>query len=215
MLTVKEYSQKAGVSPAFVRSQARSGKIQARKVGRDWLILDEPTTAEKQAGRLLSLTSFNELAAFLAYSPQALSPNSKRRAKERANKLRQEKIDWVKKHQSLDGVSVKYYRATPEVLLALRDEPLLEATGIQSESTSVFGDFIHSFVAQHDLRKIELVYSLKPVPAVQANIILRVVEKVPPLHPLHHIVSLYSEHDPRSQSEAERLLDRVLAEGQK
>ena len=40
MYSTKEAAEKLGLSPDHVKLLARTGKIKAKKLGRDWLILD-------------------------------------------------------------------------------------------------------------------------------------------------------------------------------
>ena len=90
--TIKEVALRMGVSPQRVRVLARSGRMNARKVGGQWII-DELTRNSRKARPGRSLTSANAwalLALLCGESPDWIHPSVRSRLRRRL-----QNVDWL------------------------------------------------------------------------------------------------------------------------
>lgn len=212
MLTVAQYAQESGLSAARVRSLAASGRLPAHKLGRQWVLLSNPRERVFSQGRPLSQGSFDKLALFLEGQSEDLSPDDRRRAKERAEKIKEDKMAWVKAHARRPDELVKSYFLPSDSLEKISGLKEIEVTGSSHEKSRIFGNLLHAYVPRKKLRRLELIYGLQEVPLAQANLILRAVDFLPPVSRLRLICDLAYEKDPRADIEAQRLLEALLGE---
>lgn len=215
MLTVAQYAQESGLSLARVRSLAASGRLPAQKLGRQWILLSHPRERVFSQGRPLSQGSFDKLALFLEGQSEDLSPDDRRRAKERAEKVRDKKMAWVKAHARRPDELVKSYFLPSDSLEKISGLKDIEVTGSSHEKSRVFGNLLHAYLPQKKLRRLELIYGLQEAPLAQANLILRAVDFLPPMSRLRLICDLAYEKDPRADLEAQKLLEALLGESSK
>lgn len=210
MFSVSEFAQATNLSPARIRQLAAEGKLHAKKLGNQWIIKDQPQNHHSQNGRRLTQTSFDNIALLAGGDSQQLTPNQRRRAKERLKTLSQEKLQWAEKHTVRSNEIIKTYSASAKALQKLNHENYLTKTGTSSPKTHVFGDLLHAYIPTNKLRKTELIYDLKEIPLSQANVVLRVVAEMPSISILRLTCDLIYEQDPRANSEAEKLLQGFL-----
>ena len=207
MLSIEEYAQRAGISPRAVRFRVSEGKLPARKVAGRWVIQDSSETPRAlRPGRKINAKSFDLLAAYLDGDRAEMTPDDHRRAAERAHRIRQFGVEQVREFARRPDISVGRYRASAEDLSELRESPQLRLTGVSHRDAEVYGPVVDAYVSSADRGELALFHLLQPVPRALANVALRAQNPPPQVRMLHVIADLLDDQDPRSLTEAKRLL---------
>ena len=213
MQSVSDYAKNAGVSSRSVRARLERGSLRGEKFAGRWMVLDSPRNHRSLSGRKISMSSFNQLAAYIDDHTVAITPAARRRAKERAQVLAHTGLKALERYQERSGMKVHYFRADPSNLEKLRHESALQMTGVSHDISEVYSSFIDAYVKTWDLETMVYKYRLEPRLSVrEANVLLREVEELPHIYSLHIALDLLDLRDARSRSEAERLLGKVLYE---
>lgn len=210
MRSIAEYASQAGVSPRAVRLRAASGHLAAHKVGGRWVIEAKPEKSPRGGGRRLSAHSFDVLADFLDGEEQRLSADQRRRAKERALKIRALGIDQVKRYAERPDLHVERFKASGEDFDEISSRGDIAPTGISHPLAEVYGSIVDAYVSRAVRDEIELFHLLEPAEGVEANVVLRVQDPPPKVRSLHVIADLLGDPNARSRSEAERLFRRMM-----
>ncbi|MFC5297189.1 helix-turn-helix domain-containing protein [Brachybacterium tyrofermentans] len=213
MLSIQEYAERAGISSQAVRKRILTGRLPARKVGREWVIADDVDTPRPQRpGRKLSTATFDELAAYLDGDTAGLHPDRLRRARERASLITRLGLPQIAEYARRPDLHVRRFRAGDADVAELRIDPRLALTGISHPDAEVYGASVDAYVSSATLDDIELFHMLDPASRREANVVLRAQDPPPRTRRLHIIADLLDDHRARSTAEAERLLDQLIEE---
>lgn len=142
MLSLKEAAEQVGLSPGRLRLLAESGRLQAQKIGRDWLVDPESLEGlrkEKLRGRPLSDANAWGLLALLS-GDRAVGVD--RHHRQRVEHLLAEParaLGLIEKSQS--RAVVRRFWLPPEDLPRLAEEPGLVRSGLSALSASDFDLF--------------------------------------------------------------------------
>lgn len=211
MLSIGEYAQRAGISARAVRYRIADGSLPARKIGGRWVIDgDHRPPQTRRAGRKLSAASFDLLAGFMDGDDAGMTPDARRRARERAHRIGDGGVEQVREFSRRPDVIVGTYRTSAQDLEELRHDARLHLTGISHPDAEVYGPVLDAYVSPSDHADIELFHMLEPVPRSAANVTLRMQNPPPRVRKLHLIADLLDDGDPRSQHEAELMLNRLM-----
>ena len=213
MFSIQEYAERAGISPQAVRKRILTGRLPARKVGREWVIADDVDISRPQRpGRKLSSATFDELAAYLDGEKTGIHPDKLRRARERLSMISLHGLSQVQEYARRPDLHVHRFRADKADVAELRSDPRLELTGISHPDAEVYGASVDAYVSPEALGDIELFHMLDPASRRGANVVLRVQDPPPRVRRLHVIGDLLDDHPARSTAEAERLLGQLIQE---
>lgn len=212
MWSVEAYAQQSGISARAVRFRIHAGSLSARKVAGTWVVEEEPKFAVRRpAGRKMSEKSFGNLAAYLEHDDAVLSADERRRASQRARRLRVEGLPLLRHFADRSDLVLERYRGSAEDIEELRGASHLAFTGVSHPDAEVYGPVVDAYV-DHDLRdQVTLFHMLEPVVPGEETIRLRVQESVPRVRRLHVIADLLDDCHPRSQAEAQRLFDHLMS----
>lgn len=212
MQSIQEYAKQAGVSPRAARLLAAQGRIPARKIGGRWMVERTHRLHSRGPGRRISSRAFDHLAAYLDGDGDSLSPDQRRRARERAGRIAETGIAQVRRYAERPDSSVEHFLASKEDFDELRARSDLTWTGISHPDAEVYGRVLDAYVSSEMREEIVLFYMLEPAAPGAANVVLRVQDPPPVVRRLHVIADLLEDPSPRSRAEASRLLDIVLNE---
>lgn len=210
MLSIEEYAQRTGISPRAARLRVSTGKVSARKIGGRWVVEHPGKKVARQPGRRLSANSFDLLAAHLDGADEELTVDERRRARERAARIRSRGIVQVRLYAERPDIAVSRYRASDADLAELRSDPRLSLTGISHPVAEVYGPVLDAYVSPRDRDDIALLHMLEPASQESCNVTLREKDPPSPVRRLHVIADLLDDDDPRSRAEASRLLGLVI-----
>ena len=211
MMSVAEYAQHAGVSPRSVRARLERGSLRGQKIAGRWMVSDNPHEHYSAHGRKISMASFNQLAAYLDGNSASLTPDARRRAKERAHNISERGVEALRQYAVRADAKPQFYAVPAADLYDLMDERALVLTGVSHEYSEIYGATVDAYVTPRDLTTLKFIYALREVHAQDANVILRVIKEIPKIHPLHVAVDLLISKDPRSEREAERLVKGLIS----
>lgn len=96
---------------------------------------------------------------------------------------------------------------------ALRQDPALQPAGIcdpRQQQLSTHG-LVEAYVRPGELRRLRALYGLSPAQGPRWNVLLRAIDRLPPPSRLRMAADLLDAGDPRSVTEASRVV-RELAE---
>lgn len=211
MLSIQEYAQRAGITPRAVRFRIDDGSLLAHKVAGRWVI-PEPQEAPRalRPGRKIRARSFDLLAAYLEGDDARMSADDRRRAAERMQRIKKLGVEQVGEYAQRPDIPVSRYLASPRDLAELRTDPRLRLTGISHRDAEVYGPVVDAYVSRADHDDIELFHMLEPAPHGRANVTLRIQDPPPTVRHLHVIADLLDDQDPRSLTEARRLLAALV-----
>jgi hypothetical protein len=176
--SVADYAAEADVSERRVRKLAESGKIDAFKVGRAWIIrepVSKHAQRRKSGGRPLTEESAWELALMLdGYVAESHRPS---RARARINQLkhdqslRDELGAWL-----VDRAEARHFRAQPGDLGDMREDNRLLATGVSHPDSGLLQAQEHeAYVVRQEFQDVVDDYMLMPSTPDKSNVILRVI----------------------------------------
>lgn len=213
MQSVQEYARHAEISPRAVRSRISRGDLPAQKVGGIWVISDDGRPHGRRGqGRRLSCRSFDMLADSLDGKVESLTPDERRRARERARRIVDGGVEQVKEFGRRPDLTVRTFRASQDDLGEMLADRRLVGTGVMHPDAEVYGPVVDAYVTPADAEEIELFHLLAPSVGSEANIRLRIQDPPPQVRRLHVIADLLDDHSVRSWREARRLLSQVIGE---
>lgn len=214
MITVEAYSQKAGITPRAVRAKAQRGLIKAHKFGNQWVIEEDPSSAEKlSAGRPLSTRAFNDLALIADNFSPELPPQRKHRAKQRLQQLKVEGFSRFLGFARRTDLDVQYFMLSHQEIAELSQELASQLTGVSNPIAGINGTLVDAYVSREQLEDIVLFYSLSPATKAHHNVRLRVGDVPKNISRLHIAADLYEDATPRSQTRARELFEQVMQQG--
>lgn len=135
MISLREASEIVGLSPGRLRELARSGRLPARKVGRDWLVDHESVNAlpnERLPGRPLSGSSAWGLLALLSGDRPVGVDRHHRKRVERLLNQPERALRLIE--QSQPRASVRRFWVPPDDLPRLSQEIGLVPSGLSALS---------------------------------------------------------------------------------
>ena len=175
------------------------------------MVSDNPHEHYSAHGRKISMASFNQLAVYLDGNSASLTPDARRRAKERVHNLSERGVEALRQYAVRADAKLQFYAVPSADLHDLMDERTLALTGVSHEYSEIYGATVEAYVTPHNLESLKFIYALREVPAQDANVILRAVKELPKIRPLHVAVDLLVSKDPRSEREAERLVKGLIS----
>lgn len=175
------------------------------------MVSDNPHEHYSAHGRKISMASFNQLAVYLDGNSASLTPDARRRAKERAHNLSERGVEALRQYAVRADARPQFYAVPSADLHDLMGERALVLTGVSHEYSEIYGATVDAYVTPRDLESLKFIYALREVHAQDANVILRVIKEIPKIHPLHVAVDLLISKDPRSEREAERLVKGLIS----
>lgn len=211
MESVSQFARRAGVTPRAVRARIARGSLDARLEGGRWFVTEHADAAPRHRGRRLTSASFDRLAAYADGDTGLLTPDEKRRARERMERMRTGGVDAVQTYARRSDMVTEHFHATAADLEELRHEPSLALTGVSSQLSEVYGPVIDAYVGPADASRLALFHVLEPVSPGEQNVQFRVVPRPPKVRRLHVLADLLDDRHARSRAEAARLLSEILS----
>jgi len=214
--SIRDAAQRLGLSPQRVRALARSGRIQASKIGERWIIHDALRTDRKRRpGRpLVSANAWALLALLCGESPDWIDPSVRSRLRRRLHDS-----DWLVEaliHSEPRSV-IQKWRALPGDLEKLPREFHLVPSGLSAACVEIDllpspGEF-DAYVEEKSLRAIEKRFRPDRTSS-NVNMILRVpshswILGFPQAPPPVVAADLLGSDDPRAARAARDLLKRL------
>lgn len=210
MLSVTEYARRAQITPRAVRARIERGTLAAEKAGGLWWVREDAVRSLRRPGRRLSAASFDQLAACFDEDDRVLTPDERRRARERVHRIHAGGLRQVQTYARRSDMEVRAFVASMADLDELQTDERIVRTGVSHPSAEVYGPVLDGYVTREDAEDIELVHLLAPAVDGKQNVRLRIVPEVPDVRLLHVIADLLDDRHARSRSEAERLLGEVV-----
>lgn len=213
MLTVEEYAQKAGISGRAVRAKAQKGLIQARKMGNQWLIQEDPSFSEFiLAGRPISAHAFNQLALMADGYQQNMSPQARHRTRQRLERLKREGVSQLQNYRRRAGMTIRYFSLNPQELATLYQEMGSSLTGVSHPDSGLGASLVDAYVETEELLDLELFYTFKPALKESHNVRLRLGEKPRIITRLHVATDLQDDLNPRALKASKVLFEKIVRE---
>lgn len=214
-ISIAEYAAAVGISNRAARMRAEQGRIEASRVGHVWIVaeheLGDSAKGKDLPGRPVSRDSFERLAAFLDGKRAQLSPDQRRQAKRLAARLVPD--DNAKALRAISrrrGGVPHPFRGSDEDLEALRQDPVLQLAGVSDQENLSGHGLLEAYVQKGEDRRLRAIYGLSPAShASPWNVLLRVIDHLPPNSQLRTAADLLDARDPRSVAEASRIAQEL------
>ncbi|MCQ9162939.1 excisionase family DNA-binding protein [Arthrobacter sp. STN4] len=215
---VKEVAKKLGVSSMRVRELIHDGRLEAEKVGSQWVI-DEAAVANKvwikAAGRPMAPKSALALALELeGDEPPELSAVERHRLQGHIRNLAAHEHPKGQLQAWLAGrAEALDFSVSHEDIAELREDPAIRLSGVSDPRSGLLpGDEVEAYVAKKDLPVLKKAWFMVPAgPGIQANVKLRAVDCLPLEVPaVFSAMDLAERPGPREQAAADSILRQVL-----
>ncbi|NKY38537.1 helix-turn-helix domain-containing protein [Cellulomonas septica] len=211
-LSVAEAAELLEVSPRRVRQLIEAGRLQARQVGRQWLV--EAASLPSRPRRARPMVPDVAWAILADVAPDDYAPDEAYRWRQRRNRL----VHDAEPEQLLASwVSSRARRQVFEARAphGLLDDERVVPSGLSDGRAGIAaGNLVEGYVRAVDVDAVRREYLLRPG-GVAANVVLHVVDELPP-RPVPRLVLAadLAEHDePRALARAGALIRETLARG--
>lgn len=218
VLGVNDAAKKLGVRPERVLKLIHDGRIDAQRVGSRWIIDEGALSSRvwiKSPGRPMSAKNAASLAQALeGQVPSELDPIEKHRLQKHIRNLlahsdpKSQLQSWL----SARAQPLKFSVSESDIS-DLREDPRIRLSGVSDPRSGLLpGNELEAYISKKDLDRLSADWFLVPANSGQkANVILRVLDKVPLEVPAIFSAMDLAEHPgPREQSAANSIIRSVL-----